>query len=131
MVKANELRIGNKIKVYNDVATVDGVDSTTIYTTGYFDDERLLGNCDCSFETAQPIPLTPEILEKCGFQLAPQRISIYEKGLLRLWLGHTGCIAYLINKDTRESHYIRDIQHLHQLQNVYYALTGEELSIYL
>lgn len=121
MIAANELRLGNWVEHMTN-------GNKWQITISDFVEEYEMGQ---AMFHMKPIPLTPEILEKCGFQLAPQRISIYEKGLLRLWLGHTGCIAYLINKDTRESHYIRDIQHLHQLQNLYFALTGEELEIKL
>lgn len=56
MIKENELRIGNWYKVDATVLTEESF--------ARFDDWQDAGNFlyDCS-----PIPLTPEILEKCGF----------------------------------------------------------------
>lgn len=78
------------------------------------------------------IPLTPEILEKSGFELQPQRISIWIKGRVKIWLGHNGAVAYLRHEDKDESYYIPNpVQNLHQLQNLVFVLTGTELEIKL
>jgi hypothetical protein len=115
MIDAKDLMIGNWVSLDGNYSRVE-----------FIEPEEINGN-----ERLDPIPLTQDILYKCGFDKSPQIISIYEQGLLRLWLGHNGCIAYLIDKNSRESHYIKDVQHLHALQNLYFALTGENLNIQL
>lgn len=115
MIKASELRIGNWVQV-NGAYTGDGFEIEGKQITGIMNNYvYLLGMLEIttSFEELQPIPLTPEILEKCGktdkrFQL---EFSIMEG---RFW--------YL-------KHY--ELFYLHQLQNLYFALTGEELTVNL
>ena len=74
---------------------------------------------------ARPIPLTPEILEKAGFNDF-YTISIFD--------------AYkndvIICYDNQEKVFAiggnwYKAEYLHQLQNLYFALTGEELNIEL
>jgi hypothetical protein len=77
----------------------------------------------------EPIPLTPEILEKCGF-------VIIEQGRLCVWFEDFELCQ--LNSDKNKlglywcEHYTGvSIEYLHQLQNIYFALTGEELNIKL
>ena len=112
MIQANELRIGNY--VYD----VGGQPSKVVRLT----EEKI--------PLASPIPLTPEILEKAGFNLQPQRISMWQRGRVKIWMGNNA-IAYLKHEDKDESYYIGECKSLHQLQNLYFALTGEELPIEL
>jgi hypothetical protein len=75
-------------------------------------------------EWIKPIPLTPDILERCGFEkgagnpnyhkLHPPFFGVISEidGAFRI-----GGLDYLG----------RDVKYLHQLQNLYFALTGEEL----
>ncbi len=114
-MKSNELRIGNLVNVNSDMLSVTGAD------IAYFD---FNGN-DYS-----PIPLTPEILEKAGFYLQPQRISMWQRGRVKIWMGNNA-LAYLKHEDKDESYYIGECKSLHKLQNLYFALTGEELPIEL
>ena len=79
----------------------------------------------------EPIPLTEEILLKCGF----------EKGYIMYFIRICETRCYL-RPSYRGGYYygicpyieLRDcktIQYLHQLQNLYFALTGKELEIKL
>jgi hypothetical protein len=97
--------------------------------------EYLLNDKISDKSIIQPIPLTPEILEKCGFvpnaigQLAIEILGIDTH--LEL-VSIIGGYCYLNLNQVGEFGSIQDIsinriQHLHQLQNLYYALTGEEL----
>ncbi len=124
-MKSNELRIGNLIYYGQSIRHVTAIhDSPSRKCVG-------VDNMLTELDVIQPIPLTPEILEKAGFNLQPQRISIYINGRVKLWMGHNGCIAYLMHQDTNESYWIGECKSLHQLQNLYFALTGEELPIEL
>ena len=87
---------------------------------------------ECDIENLNPIKLTEEILLKCGFEKVKNKIDIFEKKRLRLFIGSRGqFLAYLIEEDTTSAHYINSYEYLHQLQNLYFALTGEELKINL
>ena len=110
MIKANELRIGNYY--------TNGIDFYEVIPPvieKVFESERLWCN---------PIPLTEEILFKCGFTRFGKsfRLNTFEYCPISKNLvihGHGGYYTGLILK----------IQYLHQLQNLYFALTGEELTI--
>ena len=123
MIQANELRIGNliywdipeKLNVLHEVVGIRNGRPQTIPIS--------LGN---RIEEYSPIPLTEEILVKCGFEevyKSPmhstywmERLSYYfwyEKGNQ-----YADCKGLQVN-----------CKHLHQLQNLYFALTGEELTI--
>ena len=72
---------------------------------------------------ANPIPLTPEILVKAGFE----KYMPMKYRLIKGW--------HWITVDTN-SVYINEkqvaiMEHLHQLQSLYFALTGEELNVEL
>jgi hypothetical protein len=114
-MEANELRIGNWI---NDI--MGGFCQITA------DD---IANWEAI--NAQPIPLTPEILEKSGFQweVSDHKPQCEKNGVL-FFLYEDGSIGV---GGWVYSDYIEignaNARYLHQLQNLYFALTGEELEI--
>jgi hypothetical protein len=110
MIKANELRIGNKIFYRNKAITVNWQELKWIQEEN---------------NNFQPIPLTEEILLKCGF---------VKDG--RWFCLHFGFYSIGIANDESGFNYVwddgfRTIKYLHQLQNLYFALTNEELTINL
>lgn len=122
-MKANEIRVGNWIKdprQYNPKffpKTENGYFKATARDIQYADE----------FES---IKLTEEILLKCGF---------YKTGITELYLlTDTINISWFeedptvieINSENIYS-YIVNCEFLHQLQNIYFALTGQELEINL
>jgi hypothetical protein len=117
MIKANELRIGNWYFEFGMPRQATGL---LIYKL-----ESIRIRDKIAIDIS-PIPLTPEILEKAGFR---------EYGPFSPWLV-LGSFAWVKNVgimyeiDT-ESAMLDHIIHLHQLQNLYFALTGEELNITL
>lgn len=115
-MKANELRIGNWVNSMIEI----GVFYDVMVTKNDFN-----GNIDLF----KPIPLTEEWLARFGFVKC-----FYEEGGLRLpWykLRTDDClfeIDYEFSYTRDDGGYIK-IQHVHSLQNLYFALTGEELTI--
>jgi len=118
MIQANELRVGNWVSNGEKYFTVDASSMCDI----------LYGVIDYIIE---PIQLTHEILEKCGFNFNES---------IRHWAitwGTNG--VHFIKKDEHYtgfsfqlgSHHYKVIDNLHELQNLYFALTGEELTINL
>jgi len=127
MIKANELRIGNKVKM--KVST--SVDNDWFETTIEVADLLGIENCD---RLCTGIPLTPEILERCGFENYDNfnngDVEFYRlNGLELQFLMHIGQFPEFVYIDniTKEQKSIT-IKYLHQLQN-FYALTGTELEV--
>lgn len=119
MINANELRIGDIIlydedNLYCKVLTID--------TLGMTVDFMKNGEIEwLEYENFSPIPLTPKILEKCGF-------DNYRVGL---W-GNTYSLGVIKLLKDKEIYILVDIPKceitsLHQLQNLYFALTNTEL----
>lgn len=122
-MKANELRIGNWVFRTELSKTFHSkISAYTLSCAGH----------DGIIDFLSPIPLTPEILEKAGF-VKDSGIDVYKNGRLRVWVGARGkFLCYLIEENTTTGHYIpNSFVALHQLQNLYFALTGEELNISL
>lgn len=81
----------------------------------------------------EPIPLTPEILEKAGFKGEYGNGCIYflegfPVGLQVVW--EKRCFA-VFEAEGQISEALIEISFVHQLQNLYYSLTGDELEINL
>lgn len=115
-IPASSLRIGNYVKVGDifDIIT----QPSYIYMADFYD----------------PIPLTPEILEKAGFIKSPAANSTYKsvpelKAEIHFedFRGGLVCVLYC----STGSFIPNNIKYLHQLQNLYHALSGEELTINL
>ena len=87
----------------------------------------------------QPIVLTSDILEKCGFKKNKNGEPCIEindiASHLELMVGvdnfHYPSFTQTPQGDEERTVYFNRINSLHQLQNLYFALTGEELTINL
>jgi len=74
-------------------------------------------------EDVKPIQLTPEVLEKCGFKKDRNGYSLDDMYNLSFAITKNGdFLACFLDRSLDLI-----IHHLHQLQNLYFALTGEEL----
>jgi hypothetical protein len=109
-MKAEELRIGNCVyNGFNEVIKISSIISQN-NTSGYL------------LETLKPIPLTKEILLKCGaekYEFDNGQPNQYRVGS-RLFVIRNGAI-YDYGSDTK-------LNYLHELQNLYYSLTKTELN---
>lgn len=110
MIQANELRIGNW---YNQFGNFHQASWTTI---------KDLSEAPESQIWCKPIPITPEILDKCGF-VFNSSLNSYELGKYSFRYGMIFYDGYRCSE--------LNFKYLHQLQNLYYALTGEQLEINL
>jgi len=114
-MKANELRIGNYILLTND-----NFNTSKVYVLDGFDIYKL-DESDC-FDI-EPIPLTKEWLLRMGFEFKRQKVGangIFSKGELNLTLSYGGIVYRKLN---------RPVLYVHSLQNLYFALTEDELTI--
>lgn len=113
MIKGTELRIGNWVEFPNPefkpLQILDG---------------EMIDNWS---PLSRAIPLTPEILEGCGFE------KFGDWFIKKSYPIHVN-VSLLHKKTTigqNEEYEVEGIKYLHQLQNLYFALTGEELQINL
>lgn len=146
MIKAKELRCGNRVQfakkmqphgacgdpgpymtVYGIVEQVKVAQSSILPGPPWEQIwlESFLGPMDP--EKLAGIPLTTAILEKCGF-VYNQKSSLWYNGIA---VRHVpGGITYLY-WECSDPYYDEDgitITSVHQLQNLFFALTGEELT---
>lgn len=122
-MKTNELRIGNWI-LYNDLyCKIIGI---------YKEDNEVIieyynGETDYRFiDYIEPIELTEEVLLKIGFNKERDIKTLNEE----VFVWHNGIIEYQCG-DCNYDAVICQCKYLHQLQNAYYLLTGQELNIEL
>ena len=123
MIKATELRIGNWVEVEN----YKNIQLENVHPEGttHGDDQYLIS-------MLKPIPLTEEILLKCGFEVCyrseftlrlDHKLNYKFGAGWNLVNGHFS-VRYIGQNFTH-------IKYLHQLQNLFYALTDKELQVEL
>lgn len=123
MIKASELRIGNYIKseLYKDILQINMIDLCGVI--------GIQGGGMLDMKHIEPIPITEEWLLKFGLGQCENE-NWFEKKVNRLGIvisvNLNGRMSIEDNKD--EMITIRECcYYLHQLQNLYFALTGDEL----
>jgi hypothetical protein len=115
-MNANEFRIGNWYSQFGNLHQVT------------WDTIKALGDAPETQLWCKPIPLSPEILEKFGF--GKDISSQYGGYLIKVKEGES---IRIVNDESIGWHwpmngYNRPItNYIHQLQNLIFALTGEEL----
>lgn len=134
MIKLNELRFRNWVEREGEFLRICCIQSdNTIRLTKQF---KSIGCFRTS--TINPIPLTPEILEKAGF------IKGQSKDIHDWWIKYTipakpnklNSVTLEVGNEGKSFQFIHSgqvqcLQYLHDLQNLYHALTSEELNIEL
>jgi hypothetical protein len=123
MIKSSELRIGNR--------TCAGK-ITSFYVSGV----SVGFGVSFKFSELESIPITEEILLKCGFKKVrnvgtsdTDKNAYYYQGVIDLTIDF--CLS--CSDRNYDSLYFNEIkiESFHQLQNLVFALTGEELDIKL
>lgn len=109
-MKANELRVGN----YTDKGMVKSFYEHGIHVG--------MGKCYL-FRDLNPIQITEEILLKCGFERSSLENDVFFIEPFECIVKEDGYSAYF------RLCWIADIRYLHQLQNLYFAITGKELEV--
>jgi len=114
MIKVNELRVGNYFNnIHGGLGQIKN------------------GEAIDKSEWYKPIPLTPELLITCGFEdFTHSQLPLWEmpNGFMifeNIYEGGNGYSVQLMGK------FDVQLQYLHQLQNLYFALTGEDFKINL
>lgn len=129
-MEARELRIGNWVQMPVQNGEVIEYFDTDVYKISYDEDTGLEFVNDFETSDLRPIPLAEEWLVKFGFFKTP---TMHFKSIKNL---HGEDVFYfeLPIVDGDFFYYAKttpnlSIQYVHQLQNLYFALTGQELTI--
>lgn len=118
----------------------------TVKSIWYNDEEKLYyveldNGFQCNVGGISPITITDELLEKNGFELTDKPIVktdlriqqhfVYRKTIDNVIIDVDHVQVFVSQTGTANIVNIRDLKHIHQLQNSYYLLTGKELEITL
>jgi len=128
-MKANELRIGNFINYEQTTHVILTVSTTEAdeYAYSRWIEEKGAEFYFHTLDIINPIHLTEEWLIKFGFEKVG---SNYQKAWLLLHGNiKTGTMDFLLNEPITGKYKATVLQYVHQLQNIYFCLTGEELTI--
>lgn len=131
MINIKEIRFGNYIKGFDGWGEYVCVSYVIM-------DQLVCGNT----ERFSPIPLTPEILVACGFtkykypddsKREMRDMYFIKAGYVQITLAMGETILAGSNNSDTEAQVIlnKSTKYLHQLQNLFFALTGDELPIKL
>jgi hypothetical protein len=152
MVNKSELRIGNKLSygtgetiiVTVESIGIDGINHKEVFDEDYPAHDPYTDKYN--YEDLNPIKLTPEILEQCGFELGvsnlrgadDEKINTYSLQLYNdqfLEFSVEICSNgeplnewYIVNAFAMVGVHVIGIKYLHQLMNLYHSITGEELT---
>lgn len=118
MIQANELRIGNYVLFSEEdtIWRIEEIDQKGIVVTDGHETVWI------ELEHFAPIPLTEKWLVKFGFKKVMRKDNYitYNNGIKRISINSNGSVM--------RGHGIW-FKYVHQLQNLYFALTGTELTI--
>lgn len=123
-----ELRIGNLVSDVNSSDSFFADVKRLSYRRCYY------GLFDCKYSDLKPIPLTEEWLLKFGFKFSFElRKKCYSNSdySIIFWFFRNGRVdARISGVEFSENHKNKNrLIYVHQLQNIYFALTGEELTL--
>lgn len=121
-MKANELRIGNLVNRLGETTKITAIQTIDVGGIGYV---STLKSGAITTSQIEPIPLTEEILLKCGFEIFPWGYVIKSSNDFGIRL-NLKSFVYEVSGNSAVK-----VNYLHQLQNLYFSLTGEELKIKL
>ena len=144
-MKASELRIGNYVTIDNNEnwEEIKHIPMVVI-SIKYKEEGNYSISVDMAFEEdlfyngfsqyerfIEPIPLTEEWLLKFGYTKVKVKgeFVLFEKELCVYTIAFSSFANIFIKHTISLVTQLTAFQYVHQLQNLYYALTGEELNI--
>jgi len=140
MIRANELMIGN----YVSRPDLGNGEQRTEQVLAIYERVKTTGPIKTivDFSDIKPIPLTEEWLIKLGFKKLDGGCLIFQKGIYEIWSNTADLKEWSLRRivgDKNEGSYgetlncmvnvHNKVYTVHQLQNIYYSLTGEQLTI--
>ena len=126
-MKANELRIGNIIRYKGQPKIVRWVKDDSIGIR-----KKNLQPITISINEIENITLTEGLLLKCGFTREKHGFTIQIVNNLDFVIDlENELTGYGLNWKDSACYRFKYINQVHQLQNLYFSLTGEELTVKL
>jgi len=125
-MKANEVRLGNLVKYKDKIYKIIGMD----YDLPVLDSDEF-GIGVVGWDNLQGVELNNQLLLKCGFKTQEFhwanciKLRVCNDYSYLYWWEEAGLELSVAKHCLKNS----NIKYLHQLQNLYFALTGEELNI--
>lgn len=119
---AKDFRIGNWVIVWKSTLEIDEINLDGINCCEGFSD-------GVNYKHIKPIILTKKWYEKLGFINSENENGDYNFQLKNVALvkSKNGCIVWFSRDSDDYFQSIMSVKYVHQLQNLYFALTGEEL----
>lgn len=140
-IRAQELRIWNWVDYFGKKVIVNQIKKdNSKYYLWCIKKPHEIASIYQVIDAFEPIPLNEEILLKCGFlrTKVPMKSDIeyidYRMGQFVLFILPKGIVEVefcAAHNTIEERGYLREIKYLHQLQNLYFSLTGQELNVKL
>ena len=126
-MEAKELRIGNYVSRNNETIIINSIGNGIVQLT----DDIRIGIVGINEAEISPIPLTEEWLVNFGFVKDENLYEdvykyIYTNGQCRIAENNFDSFTYF--PESLFAFHI-DMTNVHQLQNIYFAITGDELTI--
>jgi hypothetical protein len=130
MIPCNELRIGNYFLLNGQLHQVSMLNGTPNgnAAVGYADDgDQNLQTC--ALAQVQPVPLSDELLQQAGFRYHPyfqfwQKIEEKNGELSEMDIDRDYNVIDFMRRPV-----VKGLTSLHQLQNIFYSLKGQELDL--
>ena len=126
-MEVQELRIGNLVNHEQTTHVIKSIGGSRVSSVWIRGTDKDVYNS--SIKHIKPIPLTAEWLVRFGFERKDKIVNedVYIKGSLGIFPDYN-IVVYYVETCKDGSHTIPIVlKHVHQLQNFYFALTGEEL----
>jgi hypothetical protein len=135
-IQAKDLRIGNWVNCDAEAGTLPyRVDE--IYTTTVFCDSEVYLSSAFKYKDVSGIPLTEELLLKMGFVRSSSKSPLWSMGnTMLIWF--TEYESDMLDNyfefrfgitDSYKAHRNVRLDYVHQLQNLTFILTGQELTL--
>jgi hypothetical protein len=125
-MEAKELRIGNYLFYNGDIKEVSSLHDDN--TLRFKDGNSSIGCFSTKLLLIKPIPLTEEWLLKFGLNETQFGMTVLSNNLWGILIEKSD-VNDSWNVSARDEYIISVIDYVHQLQNLYFALTNQELEI--
>ena len=124
-MEVQELRVGNHLFKYGEVVKIVEIGIKHKGDTNYYLRSEN-DNCGYWIDQFNPIPLTEEILLKCGFKKRSDgHFNMFKHSEVDIII----CNDFSSWQCDGINFSVNRIKYLHQLQNLYWCLVGKELNI--
>ena len=124
MIQANELRIGNLVNSKNDgIISITNISEKSVAVS----EAHCYNHIPVEF--ISPIPLTEEWLLKFGFKKRKNRHLFHWENKIVISEYKDEFENFFYPKTGYDIRFSNEIKYVHQLQNLYFALTGAELTV--